>query len=206
LSTRGTSTSRGSRRACPSSATCPARRRWCKHGDEDRRGIVPEATLVLYLTASDRLGGEPTGQTIFPEADVVVTPQQGSVLSFQNVDETGAPHPKGKHLVSAVPKEAAGDRLVIQIPMAHKAGVRGYAYPEHVSGAKKPGQHEAMHGNADQKAAYAAAVAAGMSIAVAFMAAKNGMFDPANKDDLKKAAEDTGKFTDADFTDTATPY
>ena len=34
-----------------------------------------------------------------------------------------------------------------------------------------------MHGNDQQKAAYAAAVAAGMSLAVGYMAAKAGKFD-----------------------------
>jgi len=122
------------------------------------------------------------------------------VLSFQNVDASGAPHAKGKHLVSAVPKEAAGDRLVVQIPIAKKAGARGFAYPEHVSGAKKPGEHEKLHGNADQKAAYAAAVAAGTSIAIAFMAAKTGKFEEGDEAALKEAAAATGKFTEADMT------
>ena len=113
-----------------------------KHGDEDRHGNIPNATLVMYLTASDATSAGPTGQTIFPEAKVTVTPTRGSVLSFQNVDDAGAVHPNAKHLVSAVPKEAAGDRLVVQIPIAHKDGVRAYAYPEHVSGPEKqPGEH-----------------------------------------------------------------
>jgi len=170
-----------------------------KHGDEDRHGIVPNATLVLYLTDSDRVAGAASGQTLFPEADVAVTPRQGSILSFQNVDEHGAPHPRGKHLVSAVPKDAKQDRIVVQIPIAHKAGVKAYAYPEHVSGGKKPGQHEKMHGTAEQKGAYMAAVAAGMSLAVAYMAAKSGGFDPAKEEEYKAAAVDTGKFVDADF-------
>jgi hypothetical protein len=170
-----------------------------KHGDEDRHGIVPNATLVLYLTNSDRVEGAPSGQTVFPEADVRVTPRQGSILSFQNVDEHGARHPLAKHTVDAVPAEAKRDRIVVQIPIAHRAGMRAYAYPEHVSGGKKPGQHEKMHGNADQKAAYLAAAAAGASIAVAFMAAKAGKFDPADVPELKKMAEDTGKFADEDF-------
>ena len=46
----------------------------------------------------------------------------GAVLAFQNVDAAGAPHPKGKHLVSAVPKDAAGDRLILQIPIVHGGG------------------------------------------------------------------------------------
>ena len=46
-------------------------------------------------------------------------------------------------------------------------GAPPHAYAEHVSGNKKPGEHEKLHGNAQQKGAYAAAVAAGMSIAVA---------------------------------------
>lgn len=171
-----------------------------KHGDEDRHGIVPNATLVVYLTSSDpATSGAASGQTLFPEANVAVTPRPGSVLSFQNVDGAGLPHPNGKHLVSAVPKEAKGDRLVLQIPIKHEVGVPAYAYPEHVSGAKKPGQHEKMHGNADQKAAFAAAVAAGASLAVAYMAAKAAQFDQDQVPELEKAAKDTGKFDEADF-------
>ena len=170
-----------------------------KHGDEDRHGVVPNATLVMYLTASDRTADGPTGQTIFPEADVAVTPRRGSVLSFQNVDETGARHPNGKHLVSAVPKDAAGDRLVVQIPIKYEANTRPYAYPEHVSGAKKPGQHEKMHGHDAQKGAYAAAVAAGTSLAVAYMAAKAGKFEEGDIPALEAAAKETGKFSADDF-------
>jgi len=166
-----------------------------KHGDEDRHGVVPNATLVMYLTDSEGS----TGQTIFEEANVAVTPRQGSILSFQNVDEHGARHPHGKHSVSAVPKEAKQDRIVVQIPITHKAGKRPYAYPEHVSGAKKPGQHEKLHGTADQKAAFQAAVAAGVSLAVAYMAAKTGKFEEADVPALEKAAKDTGKFSEDDF-------
>jgi len=170
-----------------------------KHGDEDRHGAVPNATLVLYLTNSSGSATASGGQTIFPDAGVTVTPRQGSVLSFQNVDHLGAPHPKAKHLVSAVPKDATGDRLVVQIPISHKAGVRAYAYPEHVSGGKKPGQHESMHGNDAQKAASAAALAAGFGIAIAYMAAKTGSFDPEKYDEYKQAAEATEKFTEEDM-------
>lgn len=171
-----------------------------KHGDEDRHGTVPNATLVVYLTPSTG-----SGQTIFPEAGVQVTPRPGSVLSFQNVDDSGAPHPQAKHWVSAVPKDAPRDRLILQIPIAIEKTVEGlthrYAYAEHVSGGKKPGQHEAMHGNADQKAAFAAAVAAGMSIAVALMAAKQGTFSADGKSGLEETAKETGKFADTDFAD-----
>jgi len=170
-----------------------------KHGDEDRHGVVPNATLVLYLTNSDRVQGAASGQTVFPEASVKVTPRQGSILSFQNVDEHGAPHPKAKHLVSAVPKDAKQDRIVVQIPIAYPVGKRAYAYPEHVSGAKKPGQHEKMHGNDAQKGAFEAAAAVGASLAVAYMAAKAGKFEESDVPSLEKAAQDTGKFADADF-------
>jgi hypothetical protein len=167
-----------------------------KHGDEDRHGTVPNATLVMYLTASSGAAG----QTMFPDADIAVTPRAGSILSFQNVDGEGAPHPKAKHWVSAVPKDAPRDRIVVQIPIATPTnGEAPYAYAEHVSGAKKPGQHEKMHGNPDQKGAYQAAVAAGMSIAVAYMAAKAGKFEAGDEAALKTAAEETGKFDDADF-------
>jgi len=164
-----------------------------KHGDEDRHGVVPNATLVIYLTKPS--GTSNGGRTVFPEAKLEVTPRQGSVLSFQNVDESGNPHPLAKHLVSPVPKDAEGDRLVVQIPIAHKAGVRPYAYPEHVSGGKKPGQHESMHGSDAQKAAAQAATALGFGIAIAYMAAKAGKFDPADYDTLKQEADATGKFT-----------
>lgn len=168
-----------------------------KHGDEDKHGVVPNATLVVYLTASSSAGA-PGGQTIFPEAGVAVTPKPGSILAFQNVDEHGAPHPRGKHTVSAVPADSPGDRLIVQIPIYQKDGVRK-AFPEHVSGNKKPGEHESMHGTAEQIAAGKAALAAGFGIAIAFMAAKAGKFDEADVPALKKQAEDTGKFAPADF-------
>ena len=163
-----------------------------KHGDEDRHGVVPNATLVIYLTNGD-------GQTIFPEADVAVTPQLGSVLSFQNVDDTGLPHPLAKHLVSAVPKEASGDRLVIQIPISYSSAGEAYAYPEHVSGDKKPGEHEFLHGSAKCRAAAQAAMAAGFGIAVVYMAAKACKFEKGDVPALIKAAKDTGAFTADDF-------
>jgi len=171
-----------------------------KHGDEDRHGVVPNATLVLYLTNTDHTAAGASGQTIFPEADVTVTPRGGSILSFQNVDGAGAPHPKAKHLVSAVPKGAAGDRLVVQIPIAHKTGVRAYAYPEHVSGNKKPGQHESIHGTEAQMEAYKLAMAAGTALAVAYMAAKNGAWEASKEQEYLDEAKATGKFTDADLT------
>jgi hypothetical protein len=168
-----------------------------KHGDEDRHGSVPNATLVMYLTNPS--GASAGGKTIFSDANVAVTPKQGSVLSFQNVDDAGAVHPLAKHTVSAVPADATSDRLVIQVPIAHKPGQRAHAYPEHVSGAKKPGAHESMHGNDAQKAASQAALAAGFGIAIAYMAAKAGKFDEADVPELEKQAKETGKFTEDDF-------
>jgi hypothetical protein len=169
-----------------------------KHGDEDRHGVVPNATLVVYLTKPS--GPSAGGRTIFPEADVEVTPKQGSVLSFQNVDDHGARHPLAKHYVSAVPKDSEGDRLILQVPICHKGnGVRAHAFPEHVSGNKKPGEHESMHGNSAQKAAAAAATAAGFGIAIAYMAAVAGKFAPDDYDELKKAAEASGKFTEEEM-------
>jgi len=169
-----------------------------KHGDEDRYGSVPNATLVMYLTAPS--GAVTGGQTIFADANVVVTPKQGSVLSFQNVDEFGGVHPLAKHTVSAVPADAGSDRLVVQVPIAHKGGgARPFAYPEHVSGGKKPGQHESMHGTDAQKGASQAALAAGFGIAIAYMAAKAGKFDEGDVDKLTEEAKATGKFSDADF-------
>ena len=50
---------------------------------------------------------------------------------------------------------------MLQIPIACERVDDGcakrYAYPEHVSGGKKPVQHESMHGNDAQKAAAVAA-------------------------------------------------
>ena len=170
------------------------------HGDEDRHRFVPNATLVLYLTPpdADAPGG---GQTFFPDAGVHVTPSPGAVLSFENWDAAAAaPHAKAKHGVSAVPKTAAHDRFVAQIPIALPPnGSRPYAYAEHVSGNKKPGEHESMHGTDAQKGAAAAALAAGMSIAVAFMAAKAGKFSAEMEEELTAAAQATQKFSEADF-------
>ena len=44
-----------------------------------------------------------------------------------------------------------------------------------------------------------AAIAAGMSLAVAYMAAKAGKFGEGDEAELEKAAKDTGKFADDDF-------
>lgn len=146
------------------------------HGDMGHDGLVPNATLVLYLTDMD--SGSPSGQTIFPECNVTVTPHAGSLLSFQNVDALGAPHPMAKHSVSAVPADAKSDRLVVQIPILHEMGRRARAYPEHVSGpGKQPGEHEALHGTPAQKAAYQAALAAGATLTAAYLAAKAGKWD-----------------------------
>ena len=169
-----------------------------KHGDEDRQGNIPNATLVLYLTSPS--GSTKGGQTIFADADVVVTPRLGSILSFQNVDDAGHVHPLAKHSVGPVPHDADGDRLVVQVPICHKGhGARAYAYPEHVSGGKKPGEHEHLHGNDAQKAASQAALAAGFGIAIAYMAAKAGKFEEADVPALTEAAKATGKFSEQDF-------
>ena len=105
------------------------------HGDIGATGLVPNMTRVLYLTD----GGEGVGgQTFFPDAGVAVAPRRGAVLSFVNVDAaTGAPDPAARHGVGAVNAAARGDRLVVQVPVLHRAGAaRGVAYAEHVSGAK----------------------------------------------------------------------
>ena len=56
-----------------------------------------------------------------------------------------------------------------------------------------------MHGSAEQINAFKAALAAGMSMAVAFMAAKAGKFEVADEPALKAQAEATGKFSEEDF-------
>jgi len=90
-------------------------------------------TLVLYLTDA----AAPSGQTYFPAAGVTVAPRRGTVLSFANVDATGAPDAKAKHGVSRVAADAPSDRFVVQIPIVHAApGERAVAYAEHVSGTK----------------------------------------------------------------------
>lgn len=99
------------------------------HGDIGATGLVPNATLVVYLTDADVDGG---GFTYFPALDGVrVLPKAGSVLSFANVDGEGKPDPAAKHGVTRVSHKATSDRVVVQIPIAN-----GVAYPEHVSGAK----------------------------------------------------------------------
>ena len=53
-----------------------------KHGDEDRHGLVPNATLVVYLTGATGGGGSAAGQTVFPEAGVAVSPTPGRSLTL----------------------------------------------------------------------------------------------------------------------------
>lgn len=52
------------------------------------------------------------------------------------MDDAGRPHPRGQHLVSAVPLDASSDRLVVQIPISINTAGEATAYPEHVSGNK----------------------------------------------------------------------
>ena len=110
------------------------------HGDKGGNGAVPNATLLMYLTNSE-LADQPdsaSGQTFFPEVNVVVSPHRGNVLSWTNVDTHGTPDPAAKHGVRSVSKDSKSDRFVVQIPIIFKVGNnRGLAYPEHVSGMKK---------------------------------------------------------------------
>lgn len=113
------------------------------HGDIGATGLVPNATLVVYLTDADAAD---SGSTFFPKLDTLapVVPKAGSVLSFQNVDAaSGLPDPRAHHGVSRVSSSAAQDRIVVQIPLRHPSlganahsRPRGEAYAEHVSGGK----------------------------------------------------------------------
>ena len=127
------------------------------HGDIGATGLVPNATLVVYLTDADASG---SGTTFFPHLPISpVEPKAGSVLSFANVDADGRPDPRAHHGVSSVSSSATRDRVVIQIPLRHPAAAvrppasttssllsfgrnraeqrpRGEAYAEHVSGMK----------------------------------------------------------------------
>ena len=127
------------------------------HGDIGATGLVPNATLVVYLTDADASG---SGSTYFPHLPISpVDPKAGSVLSFANVDAEGRPDPRAQHGVSSVSSSATRDRVVIQIPLRHPAAAvrppassstsllsfgrkwaeqrpRGEAYAEHVSGMK----------------------------------------------------------------------
>lgn len=107
------------------------------HGDIGATGLVPNATLVLYLTDG---GEELGGATFFPSADLQVTPRRGSVLSFTNLDAWGQPSAEAVHGVTALSSRATRDRLVVQIPLLQRGNQR-LAYPEHVSGAKHKGQY-----------------------------------------------------------------
>ena len=98
------------------------------HGDVGADGLVPNRTLVAYLTDADAPG---SGETFFPALNVSVAPARGAVLAFDNTDAAGAPDPAMRHGVTAVAAAATRDRLVIQIPI-----LAGKAYAEHVSGSK----------------------------------------------------------------------
>ena len=98
------------------------------HGDVGADGLVPNRTLVTYLTDADAPG---SGETFFPALNVSVAPARGAVLGFDNTDAAGAPDPTMRHGVTAVAAAATRDRLVIQIPI-----LAGKAYAEHVSGSK----------------------------------------------------------------------
>jgi len=106
------------------------------HGDVGASGVVPNMTLVLYLTDAEH--GD--GHTHFPHLGVEVEPKRGSILSFANVGADGHPDPASKHGVTQVSKYASRDRMVVQIPIllqqAGDNGLRGFCYPEHVSGSK----------------------------------------------------------------------
>lgn len=107
------------------------------HSDIDDHGVVPNATIVIYLTEAE----VDDGHTFFPELDVSVRPRAGSALSFANVDAHGTPDPRARHGVAPVAKHASRDRVVVQIPVRTvrpdvHGGYRWEAYPEHVSGIK----------------------------------------------------------------------
>lgn len=104
------------------------------HGDRGATGLVPNATLVFYLTDAE----DASGQTHFPDLGLEVTPQRGSALSFDNVDAaTGSFVPTMRHGVRAVSYRARRDRLVVQVPLVLEPGqARAAAWPEHVSGTK----------------------------------------------------------------------
>ena len=62
-------------------------------------GLVPNRTLVAYLTDADAPG---SGETFFPALNVSVAPARGAVLAFDNTDAAGAPDPAMRHGVTAV--------------------------------------------------------------------------------------------------------
>ena len=121
------------------------------HGDIGHDGLVPNATLILYLTDSEH----DSGKTWFPllrghdgEDGLSITPKRGQVLSFTNVNADGHAEPKAKHGVSAVSQDAKGDRFVVQIPVLHVAGEpKPRAYPKHVSGTKAEKHARGEHGS-----------------------------------------------------------
>jgi len=108
------------------------------HGDRSAAGLVPNATLVLYLTGSDVPStSSGAGNTFFPDLGIDVAPRRGRVLSFTNVDAFGMPELRSRHGVRPVSVRARSDRLVVQVPLVHPPGaVRAEARAEHVSGAK----------------------------------------------------------------------
>ena len=99
------------------------------HGDMGEHGMVPNVTLVLYLTDGGPAVG---GRTFFPsDPELKIAPRRGSCLSFANGG------PAARHGVERLSPDAPSDRLVVQIPLLQRsAGERGVAYAEHVSGTK----------------------------------------------------------------------
>lgn len=100
------------------------------HGDKGVDGVVPNATLVLYLTDG---GGDIGGRTFFPSSQIEVSPKHGSCLSFANGDVST------HHGVEALSANAPSDRMVVQIPLLLQSSTGiydGVAYSEHVSGNK----------------------------------------------------------------------
>ncbi len=73
--------------------------------ENEKRGGQRTWTVMLFLN-------EPTagGQTVFPKAEIAVTPRRGALLAWNNLDALGEPNPQTLH--QAMPVEA-GVKYVI---------------------------------------------------------------------------------------------
>ena len=113
--------------------------RHCPHYDvfpERNSTIPPNATKLVYLTDAN-VPSKFSGQTIFPHANISVTPRAGTLVSWINIFPDGTRNPYSLHGVDVY----KGDRprIAFQVPVD---GLRGTS--EHVGcgsgGKNRPSQ------------------------------------------------------------------
>ena len=101
--------------------------RHCPHYDvfpERNSTVPPNATKLVYLTDAN-VPSRFSGQTIFPHANISVTPRAGTLVSWQNTFPDGTRNPYSLHGVDVY--KGNRPRLAFQVPVD---GLRGTS--EHV--------------------------------------------------------------------------